>query len=40
MMERDHWGDGYVDGRKIFRRIIRKWEGLGDWMELALVGDR
>jgi hypothetical protein len=28
LRERDHWGDPGVDGRIIFRRIFRKWEGV------------
>jgi hypothetical protein len=26
LKERDHWGDPGIDGRKIFGRIIRKWD--------------
>jgi len=30
LMKRDHLGDPDVDGRKILRRILRKWDG-GIW---------
>jgi hypothetical protein len=28
LRERDHWEDPNVDGRIIFRGILRKWEGV------------
>ena len=40
LRERDHWGDPDADGRIILRRIFRKWEGCGDWVELAQDRDR
>jgi hypothetical protein len=33
-------GDPDVDGRIILRGIFRKYEGCGDWMELAQDRDR
>jgi hypothetical protein len=34
LSERDHWGDPGVDGRIIFRRILKKWD-VGVWTELS-----
>jgi len=39
--ERDHLGDPGVDGRRILRRISKKWYvGVMDWIELAQDRDR
>jgi hypothetical protein len=40
LSERGHWGDQDIDGRIIFRWILRTLGGRGDWMELALDRDR
>jgi len=40
LRERGHWEDPDVDGRIILRWIFGKWEGVGDWMELAQDRDR
>jgi hypothetical protein len=38
---RDHWGDPGVDGMKILKLILRKWDVGGvDWIELARDRDR
>jgi hypothetical protein len=34
LMKRDHWGHPDVDGRKILRRIFRKWD-VGVWTGLS-----
>jgi hypothetical protein len=39
-MEGDHLGDPGVDGRIIFKRIFKKWDGAMDWIELAQDRDR
>jgi hypothetical protein len=41
-MERDHWGDQFVDGRMILRRIFKKyhvgvWTGLS-WLRIEKGG--
>jgi hypothetical protein len=37
-----HWGDPYVDGRIILRRIFRKWEGVvgtrWSWLRIGRGG--
>ena len=44
LRERDHWGDGDVDGRIILRWILRKWEevvGTGwSWLRIGTGGGR
>ena len=37
LTERVHLEDLGVDGRKIVKRIFRKWEGVVDWINLAQV---
>jgi hypothetical protein len=39
LRERIHWGDPGVDGRIIFRWIIRKWD-VGLWTGFELAQDR
>jgi hypothetical protein len=34
------WGDPSVDRRIILRWILKKWEGVMDWTELAQDRDR
>ena len=44
LRERDHWRDHDVDGRKILRRILRKWEGVvgtgWSWLRIGTGGGR
>ena len=44
LRERDHWRDHDVDGRKILRRILRKWEGVvrtrWAWLRIGTGGGR
>ena len=40
LRERDHLEDPCIDGRIIFRRFFRKWNGLMYWIDLAQDRDR
>jgi len=40
LRERDHSEDPDVDGRLVFRRILRKWDRDIDWIDLAEDGNR
>jgi hypothetical protein len=39
-LERDHLEDAGVDGRIILRRIVMKWDGGIDWIDLAQDRDK
>jgi len=39
--ERDHWGDGGIDGRIMLRWIIRKWDvGVWSWLRIVTGGKK
>jgi hypothetical protein len=40
LRERDHFGDGGLDGRIILKWILKKWNGGMYWIELAQNRDR
>ena len=41
---KNHWGDQDVDGRIVFRWILRKWEGVVEtgwsWLRIGTGGGR
>jgi hypothetical protein len=40
LRKRDHMGDTDIDGRTILRWMLRKWDGVMDWIDLAQDRDR
>jgi hypothetical protein len=40
LREGDHLGDSGVDGRIILKRILRKWKGGMNWIDLSQYRDR
>jgi len=40
LRERDHWGDPVIDGRVMLIFILKDWDGVMDWIDLAQESGR